>query len=105
MELINKPNEQAMKNQATKLPDKIKIYKTKTGQCAECYKYFTCQPENPTDPCECPHCKRQKGKPKLSPPVELICLECGHIFKRKLSDKAIAEVRCPKCESADIDLA
>ena len=32
------------------------MYRTERVQCVECLKYYNCQPDNPEDRCECPHC-------------------------------------------------
>ena len=41
-------------------------YRTERIQCAECFNWFTCQPDNPEDLCECPKCieKENKGERK-----------------------------------------
>lgn len=33
----------------------------------------------------------------------LVCLECGHRFRRKLGPRTF-EVRCPKCGSVDVEV-
>ena len=44
------------------------------------------------------------GSKKQDTRTQMICLECDHKFKKKITESTY-EVRCPKCGGYDTDLA